>query len=114
MNIDILFKAMPTIKFLANRQDRFEPGKVFPTNYIHRLIILEYSPLGNEVTITIDGFMKPKKAMIVSDINNILTYQDISNPGFKYEVETNPKDNTIVRVSVKVSFPMTVEYRYSI
>ena len=106
LNIDILFKAMPTIKFLANRQDRFEPGKVFPTNYIHRLIILEYSPLGNEVTITIDGFMKPKKA--------ILTYQDISNPGFKYEVETNPKDNTIVRVSVKVSFPMTVEYRYSI
>lgn len=105
---------MPIITFLSNKQDRFEPGKCFPTNFVKRLIILEYSPLGNEVTITIDGFMKPKKAVIVSDKNDILTYQDKSNPGFKYEVETNPADNTIVRVSVKVSFPMTVEYRYTL
>lgn len=50
----------------------------------------------------------------MSDKNDVLTYQDKSNPGFKYEVETNPADNTIVRVSVKVSFPMTVEYRYTL
>ena len=92
---------MTRITFVANRQDRFEPGKSFPTNYIQRVVVLDYSPLG-------------KKARIVSDYNNVLTYQDINNPGFKYEVETNPRDNTIVRVSVKVSAPMTVEYRYSI
>ena len=52
---------MPTIKFLANRQERFEPGKEFPINYIQRLITLEYTPLGNEVTISIGGVMKQKK-----------------------------------------------------
>lgn len=105
---------MPTITFIAHRQDRFEPGKTFPTNYIDRLIILDYSPWGNEVTITVQGVMKPKKARVVSDIDNVLTYQDVSNPGFRYEVETNPRDNTIVRVSVKVSAPMRVEYRYTL
>ena len=56
---------MPRITFLANRQDRFEPGKQFPTNFIQRLIILDYSPLGNEVTISVEGVMQPKKARIV-------------------------------------------------
>lgn len=105
---------MPRITFLADRQDRFEPGKSFPTNHIQRVVVLDYSPLGNEVTISVVGVMQPKKARIVSDRNNVLTYQDLNNPGFRYEVETNPRDNTIVRVSVKVSAPMTVEYRYSI
>ena len=106
---------MPRITFLANRQDRFEPGKQYPTNYIQRLIILDYSPLGNEVTISVDGVMQPKRARIVEDKNNVLVYQDINNPAFRYEVETKPYPaNTIIRVSVKVTAPFIVEYRYSL
>ena len=105
---------MPTIKFLANKQDRFEPGQTFATNYIQRLVVLDYSPFGNEVTISVMGVMQPKHAKIVSDVNNVLTYQDVNNPFFRYEVETNPRDNTIVRVSVKTTYPKQVEYRYTL
>lgn len=103
---------MPRITFWANKQDRFEVGKSFPTSYVQRTIELNYSPLGDEVTITILGVMQPKYARIVSDINNVLTYQDKDNPAFRYEVETDPLDNTIVRVSVKVGG--MIEYRYTL
>ena len=103
---------MPRITFWANMQDRFEVGKSYPTSYVQRTIELNYSPLGDEVTITILGVMQPKHARIVSDINNVLTYQDKDNPAFRYEVETNPLDNTIVRVSVKVGG--MIEYRYTL
>lgn len=103
---------MPKITFIANKQDRFEPGKTFPTSYVQRVITLEYSPLGNEVTITVLGVMQPKHARITGDNGRILKYQDKDNPAFRYEVETNPADNTIVRVSI---FAMgIVEYRYTI
>lgn len=103
---------MPKITFWATKQDRFEPGKTYPTYNVPRTIELNYSPLGNEVTITVLGVMAPKHAVIVSDKNNVLTYRDTTNPAFMYEVETTPVDNTIIRVSVKVGG--MIEYRYTL
>lgn len=103
---------MPTITFYANKQDRFEVGQVYPTAFVQRIVVLDYAPTGDRVTISIPGIMEPKNARIVSDKNNVLTYQDMNNPFFRYEVETNPYDNTIVRVSIKVANER--EYRYTL
>ncbi len=103
---------MTKIKFIANKQDRFEPGKTFPTSYVQRVIVLEYASWSGEATISVLGIMQPKHIILVSDNGRILKYQDKDNPAFRYEVETNPADNTIVRVSI---FAMgLVEYRYTI
>ena len=102
---------MATIRYIATKQDRFERAKVFPTSYVQREIKLDYSPLGDTVTITVVGVMQPKTARIVSDNGRILKYRDTTNPMFTYEVETRPCDNTIVRVSIFAGD--MVEYRYT-
>ena len=115
---------MAQIKFLVKKQDRFEPGKFYPTSFVDRLVILDYSPLGDQVTInvcTIDGnyatpIMQPKHGRLTGDDGKVLKYTDTTNPKFKYEVETDAH-NEIVRVSIFAGNPFTqdvIEYRYTI
>lgn len=103
---------MPRITYVATRQERFEPGKNYPVSYVQRVITLDYSPLGDEVTINVVGVMQPKHARIIGDDGRILKYKDTTNPMFTYEIETRPSDNTIVRVSIFVA-GLGIEYRYS-
>lgn len=115
---------MAQIRFLAKKQERFEPGKFYPTSFVDRLVVLDYTPLGNEVTINIyaisDGnaaqIMQPKHGRITADTGNVLKYTDTTNPAFKYEVETD-FHNEIVRVSIFAGNPYTgdvIEYRYTV
>ena len=69
--------------------------------------------MGSEVTLTVVGVMQPRHARIAGDSGKVLTYKDTNNPYWTYEVETNPQDNTIVRVSYFDS-SRGFEYRYTI
>ena len=115
---------MTQIRFVASKQDRFERGKYCPTTYTTRLIVLDYSPLGNEVTINVyavngqiaQPIMQPKHGRLTADTGSVLKYTDTTNSSFKYEVETDSR-NEIVRVSIFAVNPFTcevTEYRYSI
>lgn len=115
---------MAKISFLATKQDRFEPGKFFQTSLVNRLITLDYSILGTEVTINIYAYeqgyarpiMQPKHARLTEDTGSVLKYTDTANSYFKYEVETD-SNNEIVRVSILAGKPTTtdvIEYRYTI
>lgn len=106
-------KGGKTIRYYATKQDRFEYGvKVCPTSYVPRTVVLEYTNMGRDVTITVMGVMQPKHARIVDDDGVVLKYEDTTNPGFTYEIETSPSTNEIERVSVFVSYT-GVEYRYT-
>lgn len=99
------------IVFKATKQDRFEPGKFFPTSFVRRIITFDYNEMHDEVEINIKGVMQPKHARIVSDNGRVLTYKDTTNPMVHYEVETG-SENQIVRFSMIVDFP-SIEYRYT-
>lgn len=98
------------VRFYAKQQERFEPGREWPVSYVDRTVVLEYQPLGREVTISVDGVARPTLARIVNDDGRVLTYEAVDLPGRRYEVETRPEDNTIQRVSI---FNGPIEYRYS-
>ena len=115
---------MPQIRFLAKKQDRFEPGKFTPTSFVDRYITLDYSPLGNEVTTNVyavsegvaSPIMQPKHGRITGDTGSVLKYTDTFNPNYKYEVETDSK-NEVIRVSIFAGNPITgdvIEYRYTV
>ena len=62
------------------------------------------------------GVMMPRHAVIENDDGRILTYRDTTNKTTYYEVETEPRDNSIVRVSVFQMLNLNmdyVEYRYT-
>lgn len=106
-------KGDKTIRYYATKQDRLEYGRmVCPTSYVQRTILLEYTHMGREVTITVMGVMQPKHARIVDDDGVVLKYVDTYNPGYTYEIETNPRTNEIERISIFVSYT-GVEYRYT-
>lgn len=100
------------IVFRATKQDRFEPGKYFPTSFVQRIITFDYNEMHDEVEINVKGVMRPKYARIVSDNGRVLTYKDTSNPMVRYEIETG-SENQIIRFSMIVDFPK-IEYRYTI
>ena len=101
---------------MANVQERFEPGKYFPSNYIQRQIHLTYTKRGSQLELEVLGVMRPRYARFENDDGRIITYRDNTNPTAYYEVETEPEHNSIVRVSI---FQLNksldyVEYRYRI
>ena len=104
------------VHFMANVQERFEPGKYFPSNYIQRQIHLTYTKRGSQLELEVLGVMRPRYARFENDDGRIITYRDNTNPTAYYEVETEPEHNSIVRVSI---FQLNesldyVEYRYRI
>lgn len=104
------------VHFMANVQERFEPGKCFPSSYVQRQIHLTYTKRGSHLQLEVLGVMKPRYARFENDDGRIITYRDTTNPTAYYEVETEPDHNSIVRVSI---FQLNesldyVEYRYRI
>lgn len=104
------------VHFEAHTQDRFEPGKNFPTSFVLRNIILTYTVHGSHLELEVAGRMKPRHAVLEKDDGIILTYRDEYNKTAYYEVETDPNNNTVVRVSIfqKNEYFETVEYRYTV
>ena len=104
------------VHFMATVQQRFEPNRTFPTNYILRQIQLTYTKQGSHLELEVMGVMMPRHAVIENDDGRILTYRDTTNKTTYYEVETEPRDNSIVRVSVFQMLNLNmdyVEYRYT-
>lgn len=104
------------IRFLATIQERFEPGKYFPRNYIQRVINLTYTQFGSHLELEVVGVMRPRNAKFENDDGNVLTYRDNYNDSIYYEVETQQSDNTIIRVSIFQPNENSdyIEYRYTI
>ena len=102
------------VHFEASTQTRVEGGRDFTPNYITRRFRLTYTKLGSELKLECPGVFQPRLARIEGDDGRILTYRDKYNPSCYYEVETNPSDNTITRVSIfqiNQDYEL-VEYRY--
>ena len=91
------------ITFISSRHIRVEnysspfPNQWAPT-YVQRDIFLHYTNLGKTLTIEINPSLTAKRATLVQDKNEILTYIG-DDPDFRFEIETKP-DNTIRRVSL--------------
>ena len=91
------------ITFISSRHIRVEnysspyPNQWAPT-YVQRDIFLHYTNLGKTLTIEINPSLTAKRATLVQDKNDILTYIG-DDPDFRFEIETKP-DNTIRRVSL--------------
>ena len=104
------------VHFMANVQERFEPGRYYPSSYIQRQIHLTYTKRGSQLELEVLGVMRPRHARFEKDDGRIITYRDNTNPTAYYEVETEPEHNSIVRVSIfqmKESLDY-IEYRYRI
>ena len=104
------------VHFMATVQQRFEPNKSFPANYILRQIRLTYTKRGSHLELEVMGVMMPRHAVIEDDDGRILTYRDTTNKTTYYEVETEPRDNSVVRVSIFQMLNLNmdyVEYRYT-
>ena len=91
------------ITFISSRHIRVEnysspfPNQWAPT-YVQRDIFLHSTNLGKTLTIEINPSLTAKRATLVQDKNDILTYIG-DDPDFRFEIETKP-DNTIRRISL--------------
>lgn len=89
---------MPTIQFLSSNHQRFENGVQLTHDFVPRIILLDYSPNGLRLTISIVPTLSPKSAVFQRDVNNVLYYKG-DDPDYRFEVETG-SNNAIKRVSV--------------
>ena len=89
---------MPTIQFQSTNHKRFENGIQLKHDFVPRIILLEYSPSGLKLTISIVPTLSPKSASFQRDANNILFYEG-DDPDYRFEVETGSNNET-KRVSV--------------
>lgn len=103
---------MATITFVSQRRKVYQNGALIAEeNFNPRGVLLEYSPMGDRVNITIvavkwdaeeqsfveveaGGILRTKRARIVSDDGRVLRYVCIDDPGFEFTIETKA-DNTI-------------------
>jgi hypothetical protein len=89
---------MPTIQFQSTNHKRFENGIQLTHDFVPRIILLDYSPNGLKLTISIVPTLSPKSATFQRDSNNILYYKG-DDPDYRFEIETGSNNET-KRVSV--------------
>jgi hypothetical protein len=89
---------MPTIQFQSSNHKRFENGVQLTHDFVPRIILLDYSPNGLRLTISIIPTLSPKSATFQRDANNVLFYKG-DDPDYRFEVETG-YGNVTTRVSV--------------
>lgn len=104
------------VHFEAHVQEKYISGQQIDPNYIIRHITLTYTAHGSRLELEVLGVMRPRHARFENDDGRVIRYRDMNNPVVYYEVETDPRDNTIVRVSIiqlNEDYE-TVEYRYTV
>ena len=89
--------------FCSSRHQRIENvSSPFPVewdmSFVQRMITLNYTDNGNTLTVDIYPSLTAKRARLLCDCNNVLTYIG-EDPCFEFEIETGP-DNTIKRFSL--------------
>lgn len=101
---------MPLITHVFNQQQRWENGLKVADDPVYRRANFIYDDLGNNVTISIESILSPKKARLVQQNGFTLRYQG-ENPAFRFELECWPDNGTIKRLSI-FRIDTGVEYRY--
>ena len=102
------------INYMSSRHIRIEnissanPNQ-WPIMYVPRHIKLHYTNLGKTLTVEIIPSMTAKRATLVKDENDVLTYIG-DDPDFGFEIETKA-NNTIRRFSM-FRFDKDMELRY--
>ena len=102
------------ITFCSSRHQRIENiSSSHPLekeiSYAQRMIKLNYTNLGKTLTIEIYPTLTPKKATLISDKNDVLTYIG-ADPDYIFKIETK-KDNTIKQISL-IRKDKDLELRY--
>ena len=102
------------INYISSRHIRVENISAskpiqWPINYAHRHIKLHYTDFGKTLTVEIIPSLTAKKATLVKDENDVLTYIG-EDPDFGFEIETK-ENNTIKRFSM-FRFDKDMELRY--
>ena len=91
------------ITYCSTRHQRIENiSSAHPTpwdmSYAQRIIKLHYTNFGKTLTVEMYPTLTPKRATLVSDKNDVLTYFG-DDPDYVFEIETKA-DNTIKRISL--------------
>ena len=102
------------INYISSRHIRIEnisssKPTQWPINYAQRHIKLHYTDFGKTLTVEIIPSLTAKKATLVKDENDVLTYIG-EDPDFGFEIETK-ENNTIKRFSM-FRFDKDMELRY--
>ena len=102
------------INYISSRHIRIEnisssQPTQWPINYAQRHIKLHYTDYGKTLTVEIIPSLTAKKATLVKDENDVLTYIG-EDPDFGFEIETK-ENNTIKRFSM-FRFDKDMELRY--
>lgn len=101
---------MPTITHIFNQQQRIQGGHIVADDMVIRIATLEYDYSGNELTLSIQPYLSPKKAILYKENKFTLYYIGI-DPSFRFIIECWPDNGTIKRLSV-CRLDTGVEYRY--
>lgn len=101
---------MPLVTHVFNQQQRWENGRKVADDPVYRRANFNYNASGNNVEITIESILSPKRARLVQQNGFTLVYQG-EQPAFKFELECWPDNGTIKRLSV-FRRDTGVEYRY--
>lgn len=101
---------MPLVTHVFKQQQRIQGGRIVADDPVFRRANFNYDMTGNNVVISIEPTLSPKRARLVSQNGFTLLYQG-DDPSFRFEVECWPDNGTIKRLSV-FRMDTGVEYRY--
>ena len=101
---------MPLVTHVFNQQQRIEKGRIVADDPVFRRANFEYDASGNNVVISIEPNLSPKRARLIRQDGFTLTYQG-DDPIFLFVLECWPDNGTIKRLSV-FRQDAGVEFRY--
>lgn len=101
---------MPIITHIFNQQQRVQGGRIVADDKVMRIATLEYDYSGQELILSIQPSLSPKKAFLYKEEGFSLFYRG-ADPDYKFIVECWPDNGTIRSLSV-FRLDTGVEYRY--
>lgn len=101
---------MPFITHLFSSHKRIENGREVSHDFVARRANFEYDFTGNNVIISIEPTLSPKKAHLTRQDGFTLYYVG-EDPDYEFVLECWPDNGTIKRLSV-FRHDLGVEYRY--
>lgn len=103
-------KTMSFVTHVFKQQQRIQNGRIVADDPVFRRANFNYDSTGNNVVISIEPSLSPKRARLTRQVGYTLYYQG-EDPSFKFELECWPDNGTIKRLSV-FRVDTGVEYRY--
>ena len=101
---------MTFVTHVFKQQQRIQYGQIVADDPVYRRANFNYDFSGNNVEISIEPTLSPKKAYLVRQDGYTLYYRGI-DPDYRFELECWADNGTIKRLSV-FRDDIGVEYRY--